>query len=139
MAFDIHVLLLNSSFSEEYAQETHNGEDSAENTRHEWEDEFRLKAAIQKVNIVRDTSYVLEGEKGDSETFSFEIGNVMIFEFVTIDGIIPVVFSEAAVDHYLLDTEKNVLMMYLSDEEVIENPVPGIYISLPDFPKELRG
>lgn len=139
MAFDIHVFLINSSFSEEYAQEKHDGADSAENTRYEWEDEFRLKAAIQNVSVKRNSNYMLQGEKGDGTLFSHEIPDVMIFEFSTIEGIIPVVVSEKAIEEYMLDTETNQLSVYLNDIEVIENPIPGVYIALSDFPKELAG
>ncbi len=63
----------------------------------------------------------------------------MVFVFEGKDGSIPVVFSERTVDEYILDTAQKRLTVYLNDVEVIENPIPGIYIALSDFPRELRG
>lgn len=139
MSFSIQVFLKNSSFSEEYAQEHHAGGDSPENIRHEWEDEFRLTGEVAFKELLRDQSYMLAGERGENDLFSFEIPNVMIFLFESADGKTPVVFSEKSVDEYVLDTERNRLTVYLNDDEVVENPIPGIYIVLSHFPKELRG
>ena len=137
MAFIIRVYLKNSSFSEEYAQEKYQGEDSPENIRYEWEDEFKL--AGNSVVLERNSTYLLAGERGESDAFSYDIKDVMTFVFVGDEGSTPVVFSEKAVDEYILDTTNKTVTVYLNDVEVIENPIPGIYIALSDFPKELRG
>ncbi len=65
MSFIIRVYLKNSSFSEEYAQEKHQGEDSPENIRYEWEDEFKL--AGEQVVLERNQTYLLAGERGEND------------------------------------------------------------------------
>jgi hypothetical protein len=69
MSYSIQVFLKNNSFSEEYAQEKHDGKDSPENIRYEWEDEFRLTDASDVLEIVRDQPFVLAGEIGDGKSF----------------------------------------------------------------------
>lgn len=139
MAFTIHVFLKNASFSEEYAQEHHEGNDSPENIRYEWEDEFRVKGGDMVCTVDRNQTYLLSGEQGDGTAFSHEIPDVMIFLLKEEKITTPIVFSEKAVDEYVIDTEKSKLTVILNDDEVVENPIPGIYIRLSDFPKSLRG
>lgn len=128
----------NSDFSQEFADTTNKGEETPENVRYEWEDEFRINEVISNVEIKREQEYLLTGESGENEPFSYSIPNVTTFLFQTENGITPLVFSEKALVEYVLDTEKNRLEVYLNDDEVVENPIPGIYIILSDFPKVLR-
>ncbi len=139
MSYIIKVYLKNASFSEEYALEKHEGNDSPENIRYEWEDDFKLGGDIENVEVTRDKTYPLSGEKGENESFTFDIENCMIFLFQSNEGITPIVFSEKCVDEYELDNEKKRLTVYLNDIEVVENPIPGIYIVLSQFPTTLRG
>ncbi len=139
MSFLVYVYLKNESFSEEYAKEKYEGKDSPENIRYEWEDEFRVKGEDLTCEVTRQQSYLLAGEKGDGSMFSYEIPNVMIFLLKTGEDVTPIVFSENAVDEYIIDSEKSKLTVYLNDIEVVENPIPGIYIRLSDFPNALRG
>lgn len=139
MGFTIQVFEKNSNFSQEFADATYNGQESPENTRFEWEDDFRINNDIDDVKVVRDTTYLLAGERGEGDTFAFEIPGVTIFEFHGEEGVTPVVFSESALDEYELDLNRKKLTVYLNDTEVIENPIPGIYIVLSRFPKELQG
>jgi len=139
MAYTIKVFLRSGDFSQEFADQHHNGEETAENVRFEWEDEFRITGDFSKVEVQRGQVYPLAGENGDGSEFSFDIPDVTVFEFHGTDGVTPVVVSEKALDEYFLDTNRKTLEVYLNDDEVVENPVSGLYIVLPDFPKELRG
>lgn len=138
MSYTIQVFLRNGSFSEEYAQEKYAGKDAPENIRHEWEDEFRLTEPVEVVEIVRDESYLLSGESGEGQPFAFEIQDVVQFLFHHVEGTTVLVFSEACLDEYKLDHDAKRLVVYLNDQEVVENPIPGIYLVLSSFPKELR-
>ncbi len=139
MSYIIHVYLKNASFSEEYANENHNGGDSPENIRYEWEDEFAIRGDIDDVEIVRYTEYTLTGEQGEGNPFSITFPDVFQFHFKIGDSITPIAISESALDEYTLDKEKKKLFIYLNDNEVIENPIPGIYLLGSQFPKEFRG
>lgn len=138
MAFNIQIFLRSSDFSQQFADENNNGEETAENVRHEWEDEFRITGEFSKVEVLREQTYVLAGERPDGTAFSYEIPNVTLFAFHGEAGITPVVVSEGSLDEYVLHSDRKRLEVFLNDSEVIENPIPGIYIALPDFPIELR-
>ncbi|WP_294672309.1 hypothetical protein [uncultured Fluviicola sp.] len=138
MSYSIQVFLKNNSFSEEYAQEKHEGKDSPENIRYEWEDEFRLTDSSDVLEIVRDQPFVLAGEIGEGKAFHYEIQDVIQFIFHGEKGATPIVFSEKCLDEYIIDHDHQKLKVYLNDDEVVENPVPGVYIVLSAFPKELR-
>lgn len=138
MSYTIQVFLKNGSFSEEYANEKYEGKDSPENIRFEWEDEFRLTDEIDVVETVREEPFVLAGEIEGQGAFSYEIPNVVQFVFHGKDDETRLVFSEKCLDEYVFDHDKKRLTVYLNDDEVVENPVTGIYIVLSDFPKELR-
>ena len=139
MAYTVKVFLKSGDFSREFADTHHNGEETAENVRFEWEDEFRINGTISKVEVLRDQVFSLAGEHGDGTAFSHDIQSVTVFEFHSEEGATPVVVSERALDEYTLDNAKRVLEVYLNDDEVVENPVAGLYIALSDFPSELRG
>jgi hypothetical protein len=83
--------------------------------------------------------FPLAGEQGDGTAFSYAIPAVTVFEFHSEQGITPVVVSEKVLDEYALNSSEKVLEVYLNDDEVVENPVAGLYIVLSDFPSELRG
>ncbi len=138
MAYNVHVFLRSSDFSQAYADENNNGEESPENIRYEWEDEFRINSPITHVEVLRDQVYELAGDLGNDHPFSYQILGVTNVVFHEEGNVTTLVFSEKALDEYLLDTEKRHFEVYLNDDEVVENPLPGVYIVLSDFPKELR-
>ncbi len=139
MAYTVQVYLKNGNYSAEYAQEQHNGEDSPENIRFEWEDEFRIKGVFADVVVKRDDVFQIEGEMGDGQVFSFTLPNMMLMELQAQTGSVTLGFSEKAVDGYEIDKEKQHITVFLNDDEVVENPMPGLYVVLSDFPKELQG
>jgi hypothetical protein len=138
MSYIVQVFLKNPSFSEEYAAENHEGKDSPENIRFEWEDEFAIRGEFSDVETKRYEEYTLSGEQGEDKPFHVVFKDVFIFHFISKEGITPLVFPEAAVDEYVLNRETKRLKVYLNDKEQIENPIPGIYLFRKDFPKELR-
>jgi hypothetical protein len=139
MSFFVSVFLKRSSFSEAYANEKHDGKDSPENIRYEWEDEFKVVGDVVLKEVLRNQEFVLAGEMGEDETFSFTISDMMQFQFEGDGEISSLVFSERSVDEYVVDLEKNKLTVYLNDIEDVENPVSGVYIAAADFPKALKG
>lgn len=139
MSFFVSVFLKSSSFSEAYANEKHDGKDSPENIRYEWEDEFKVVGDVVLKEVLRHQEFVLAGEMGEDETFSFTISDMMQFQFEGDGEISSLVFSERSVDEYVVDLEKNKLTVYLNDIEDVENPVSGVYIAAADFPKALKG
>jgi hypothetical protein len=138
MAYNVQIFLRSNDFSQEFADENNNGEESPENIRHEWEDEFRINGDFSDVEILRDQVYELKGDLGDDRPFSYQIPGVTLVVLHSEAGNTTLVFSEKALEEYTLDTDKKHFEVYLNDDEVVENPLPGVYIVLSDFPKELR-
>jgi hypothetical protein len=141
MHLNVHFYLLNEHFSQDHADAQYNGEESENNLRYEWEDEFDVKTEIKEINTHRKAEYSLEGEMGDAEFFKFDIQDMIVFDIVSETGeITQLACSESIVESFdFSDIDDNTkrLNVYLKEEEPHTNPIPGIYIALNDFPPEL--
>jgi hypothetical protein len=136
----IRVFKVNSDYSQDYADERYEGQESEFNRKHEWMDELIVANGVVSVEESSSRSYLLQGEKGLGEAFSFEVPNMYLFLVKSSDA--PSLFIGASKEIILetsLNLESNgyVVSLYLTDIEPFSNPVPGIYISATDFPKEL--
>ncbi|MFN5031518.1 MAG: hypothetical protein ACK5FX_04780 [Flavobacteriia bacterium] len=136
----VNVYLLNEHFSPEYAEAQHNGKESENNLRYEWEDEFAITSDVLSVTAIEDASFPLQGEMPDGQIFSHEVTRMLLFEIASADA--PTTFVGASariVDSYEIDQSgKDMrLKIFLKDYEPMSNPIPGIYIASKEFPKEL--
>jgi hypothetical protein len=137
-----HFYLLNEHFSQEHADAQHNGEESENNYKIEWEDELALNSNVSNVEMVEKGSYSIAGSFPDGKDFSFEINNMRVFKFYSTDGTVTeFACSEEALDSFDLKEEKDefTLKIFMKGEEPTINPIPGIYIINQDFPEELIG
>ena len=136
----VNVYLLNEHFSPEYAEAQHNGKESENNLRYEWEDEFAITSDVLSVTAIENASFPLQGEMPDGQIFSHEVTRMLLFEIASSDA--PTTFvgaSASIVDSYEID-QSGVdirLKIFLKDYEPMSNPIPGIYIASKEFPKEL--
>lgn len=141
MKFNAHFFLLNYDFSPEFADAHHNGEPSENNRLYDWEDELALKNEIEEVTVIRHATYNLQGTKGDGNSFSEPVPEMVLFEIKGIDGSITQMgCSERTLDLYEIDRQDKGsihLTVVLNAREPLSNPVPGIYIAAQDFPKSL--
>lgn len=136
----VNVYLLNEHFSPEYAEAQHNGKESENNLRYEWEDEFAITSDVLSVTAIENASLPLQGEMPDGQIFSHEVSKMLLFEIASSDA--PTTFvgaSASIVDSYEIDQsgEDMRLKIFLKDYEPMSNPIPGIYIASKEFPKEL--
>lgn len=132
--------MLNALFSEEEARMKHGGEESPENRKFLWEDEFEIEAKRIEVHSIEGGSYSLIGQRGDGEPFEEHVPGMRVFEFRKDDGLTGVIAcSEVLLDsHELINRSEDVeLKVFLKDDEPYANPLPGIYISSSDFPAGL--
>jgi hypothetical protein len=136
--FIVNVFLKNSDFSEAYALQNHAGEDAPENVRYEWEDEFRVPGDFSSVEILRNQTYTLKGERGDQTTFSYDIKELIFFMLTDGQNTAPLIFPESAIELYEIDLERKRIRIELNDLEDIENPAGGLYFTSSQFPKELK-
>jgi hypothetical protein len=136
----VNVYLLNEHFSPEYAEAQHNGKESENNLRYEWEDEFAITSDVLSVTAIEDASFPLQGEMPDGQIFSHEVTRMLLFEIASSDAPTTYVGASASiVDSYEIDQsgEDMRLKIFLKDYEPMSNPIPGIYIASKEFPKEL--
>jgi hypothetical protein len=132
--------MLNEHFSQEHADSQHNGEESENNLRFEWEDELSVNTEVKEVITLRKGVYTIKGQLSDSQTFAYDIPEMIVFDIVLIDGTITqMACSESIVESFELidELEDKRLNVYLKEEEPHTNPIPGIYVALQEFPKEL--
>jgi hypothetical protein len=136
----VNVYLLNEHFSPEYAEAQHNGKESENNLRYEWEDEFAITSDVLSVTAIENASLPLQGEMPDGQIFSHEVSKMLLFEIASSDAPTTYVGASASiVDSYTIDQsgEDIRLKIFLKDYEPMSNPIPGIYIASKEFPKEL--
>jgi hypothetical protein len=143
MNLHLHFIQVNSEFSQGFADDLHEGQESEDNIKHLWEDELKVSEPIKEFKIKNNTSYALAGFFPDNTEFNFEINDVTVIDCETEKGT----KMQFAVSKKLLkktdkvvDDKKNEthLYFYLRDTHEIENPMNGVYIIKTDFPKALR-
>ena len=136
----IHFYHLNDHFSIEYALEHNNGEPSEMNRLYQWEDEFEIRTDVTNLETRDYSEYVLQGTRGDNETFAETIPEMRLFYVMNVDQPVAVVgCSELLLDSYQISkTDEAIeLSVFMKGEEPLANPVTGIYIATKDFPKSL--
>jgi len=131
---------VNELFSQAIADEKHDGKPSADNVKNHWEDELQISSTVLSVEELHSESYQLEGSYGNGEAFQFEISAMRLVKIVSENA--PVCFvgaSESMIEKIILtnNAEQYIVKLFLKDLEPFANPVPGIYISTKEFPKEL--
>ncbi len=132
--------MLNEHFSQEHADAHHNGEESENNLRFEWEDELGFTTDVKEISTHLNAIYTIAGQLSTGENFAYEIPSVVRFDVVDQEGnMTQMACSESVLDSFeLVDTEEGKrLNVYLVEAEPHTNPIPGIYIALQEFPKEL--
>ena len=137
----IAVKLLNSDFNQSIADDFHEGEESEDNIKYQWEDEFIVQGDVSSFKIRNSSPYVLAGLYPNGEKFSFEILNTSIVECITEHGLQQFAFSKKLVKTTDKKDKPNsdvVFTIELKDDIPFENPMDGVYIFTPDFPKELK-
>jgi hypothetical protein len=140
MKCNIHVYLLNEHFSQEHADANHKGEESENNQKYEWEDEFAVTSDVFEINVHENASFPLQGELPDGTPFSHDVNNMLLFEICSHDAPVTCVGASSSIvsNWERSDTSETIsLRIYLKDYEPMSNPIPGIYIASKEFPKAL--
>jgi hypothetical protein len=127
-------------YSQELADEQHEGNQSIDNIKYEWEDELSISSDVISVTELSDVAYPLAGMNEHNEAFQFDIPNMRLFEIQSSDA--PKVYigaSESIVSSSTVEKtdESYTIEIFLKDYEPMSNPTPGIFIAAKSFPKEL--
>lgn len=138
MIYRFRFIRINPEFDQEYADSFHNGEESEDNIKHLWEDEFEV-AEAKDVTIKNRTTYVLEGER-DGKSFHYELPNMCVTEIRDLSGE----KSYLGVSQRILkSTDKSVkenvttLTYFIKGRFEPINPFHGLYVTASDFPEDL--
>lgn len=140
MRLNVHFYMLNEHFSQDHADAQHNGEESENNLRYEWEDELSLTTEVRDIKIHRKAIYTIAGQLPSGDNFAYEIPEMLLFNIEDKNGdVTQMACSESIVDSFELkdESDNKRLNVYLKESEPHTNPIPGIYIALQEFPKEL--
>jgi hypothetical protein len=130
---------LNDLFSEDLANTLHHGNETEDNHRYHWEDEFAVHNVLT-FSVAEHGEYQLKGTQSKGGDFSFAIPNMTVITLSLING------SEAqfAISNQLIErvtqtsNDQDIHMLVeLKDSEPFANPITGIYIANHDFPIQL--
>jgi hypothetical protein len=136
----IHIYLLNDLYSQAFADENHNGQESADNIRFEWEDELEINQGVTTVEEINSGTYQLVGIDENDTEFSYEIADMHLFKITTTAELSTYVgASKSIIDHCQYECAQSThrIHIFLKDYEPMANPVPGIFIASKSFPKAL--
>lgn len=140
MIVTINVKLVNSKFDQAYADRDNEGEETEDNIRYLWEDEFEVKGNVTNFKVINNTTYLLNGLYPNDDEFSFEISDMTVLECTMNDGSVTLLpFSKKAISKTeKVETKKGMTFnVFLKSAKEIVNPMTGVYILKEDYPKEL--
>lgn len=139
MRCNINVYGLNHLYSQTFADLNHDGQESLDNYKFDWEDQFELTSDVESFEEIAQTTYFLKGSKGEKE-FSEEVHNMFLIKLKSADGTMNEIgCSISILDSYeVLEKEGKLnVNIYVKDLEPYSNPIPGIYIASKEFPQSL--
>ena len=140
MIVTINVKLVNSKFDQAYADRDNEGEETEDNIRYLWEDEFEVKGNVTNFKVINNTTYLLKGLYPNDDEFSFEIPDMTVLECTLDNGSITLLpFSKKAISKTeKVETKKGLTFnVFLKSTKEVINPMTGVYILKDDYPKEL--
>lgn len=140
MKVTINVKLVNSKFNQAYADKENEGEETEDNIKYLWEDEFNIQGNVTNFKVINNTTYLLNGLYANNDEFSFEIPDMTVVECTMDNGsktLIP--FSKKAINKTdKLETKMGIkFSVQLKSKFEIINPMEGVYIIKEDYPDEL--
>lgn len=140
MIVTINVKLVNSQFNQAYADKDNEGEETEDNIKYLWEDEFEVQGNVTNFKVINNTTYLLNGLYPNDDEFSFEIPDMTVLECTLDNGSVTLLpFSKKAVGKTeKVETKKGMTFyVHLKSIREVVNPMTGVYILKDDYPKEL--
>jgi len=140
MKVTINVKLVNSKFNQAYADKENEGEETEDNIKYLWEDEFEVQGNVTHFKVINNTTYILNGLYPNDDEFSFEIPDMTVLECTLDNGSVTLMpFSKKAISKTERTDTKGGMTFYVQLKSVREvvNPMTGVYILKEDYPEEL--
>ena len=140
MKVTINVKLVNSKFSQAYADKENEGDETEDNIKYLWEDEFEVQGDVTNFKVVNNTTYLLKGLYPNDDEFCFEIPDMTVLECTMDNGsttLLP--FSKKAISKTERTDTKNGMTFFVQLKSIrdVVNPMTGVYIIKDDYPEEL--
>jgi hypothetical protein len=142
MKVTLNIKLVNSKFNQAYADKDNEGEETEDNIKYLWEDEFEVKGNVKNFRVINNTTYLLKGLYANDDEFCFEIPNMTVLECTMEDGSVTLLpFSKKAISKTDKVDSKDGLYFNINLKSIYEiiNPMLGVYIIKDDYPQELLG
>ncbi len=142
MKVTLNIKLVNSKFNQAYADKDNEGEETEDNIKYLWEDEFEVKGNVKNFRVINNTTYLLKGLYPNDDEFCFEIPNMTVLECTMEDGSVTLLpFSKKAISKTDKVDSKDGLYFNINLKSIYEiiNPMLGVYIIKDDYPQELLG
>jgi hypothetical protein len=140
MKVTLNIKLVNSRFNQVYADKENEGEETEDNIRHLWEDEFIVKGNVTDFKVKNNAVYTLAGYLPDDKQFSYDIPDMTIIECTMDNGSV----SQFPISKKLIlstdkqQTEKEIMFFVkLKSSKPLINPMDGAYFLKDDYPQEL--
>ena len=140
MKVTINVKLVNSKFNQAYADKENEGDETEDNIKYLWEDEFEVQGTVNNFKVINNTTYLLNGLYPNDDEFSFEIPDMTVLECTLDNGSVTLLpFSKKAINKTEKKETENGFTFYVQLKSIREvvNPMTGVYILKDDYPKEL--
>lgn len=140
MKVTVNVKLVNSKFDQAYADKENEGDETEDNIKYLWEDEFEIQGNVETFKVVNNTTYLLKGLYPDDEEFCFEIPDMTVLQCTMADGSVTLLpFSKKAIGKTeKVETKKGMTFnVQLKSIREVVNPMTGVYILREDYPEEL--
>ncbi len=140
MKVTINVKLVNSKFNQAYADKENEGEETEDNIKYLWEDEFEVQGDVAQFKVLNNATYLLKGLYPNDDEFCFEIPDMTVLECTMEDGsVTQMPFSKKAISKTEKDQNKKGMLfqVYLKSSREVVNPMTGVYILKDDYPEEL--
>lgn len=140
MNVTVNVKLVNSKFNQAYADKENEGEETEDNIKYLWEDEFEVQGNVTNFKVVNNTTYLLKGLYPNNDEFCFEIPDMTVLECAMENGSVTLLpFSKKAISKTeRVDTDNGMtFFVQLKSIRDVVNPMTGVYIIKDDYPEEL--
>ena len=140
MIVTLNVKLVNSQFNQAYADKENEGEETEDNIKYLWEDEFEVQGNVTNFKVINNTTYLLNGLYPNDDEFSFEIADMTVLECTLDNGSVTLLpFSKKAISKTeKVETKKGMTFyVHLKSIREVVNPMTGVYILKDDYPEEL--
>lgn len=140
MKVTINVKLVNSKFNQAYADKENEGDETEDNIKYLWEDEFEVQGNVSNFKVINNTTYMLNGLYPNDDEFSFEIPDMTVLECTLDNGSVTLMpFSKKAISKTEKTDTKEGMTFFVQLKSIREvvNPMTGVYILKEDYPEEL--